>query len=583
MGNPLSRFAALGLVLLALAWAVPGLRAGNGPRGEEATHRLMTESLLAERDLIFDHRDVQRSYRAWPQGPEGLLLLSHDEGRSFRYALPVAYALAALPFRGLFGEAGFYLLNLALFLAAWGLARQDLAQVDSGRRLFLAGFFVASAAFGFTFRVGPQALSFSLVTMALLLGRRAHAGSPVSSWVPAALSGLALGVAVSLEPVAAVALAVVILDALAGRRWRSLGIMVLAGLLAWCGLAMAALRLQGTVSPATHVEARRFGDLVPIEGPAGLWRETPPESRLAERGFPRSGAAWALDVGYLAGGRSTGLLPLYPFVLLALGLSLGGSWERASWLPALGFLTGLTWVVATPVGLPGADLLAGLGDPRLAGLVPLVLLLPARAPGPALSVATWLAAGLFTLPALWASMGPARASAPGALALLPLELTRWSGTSPGGSELSGLPGYQARVFGEAVWLLPRDRFFLDEKNPRGVWMRGASEAEVIVVAPQPLERLNLVVVALAADTEVQLEGGRGTERIHFDSAGKRAGAPVSLPLSPLAADLGGLFPRETYYRLRISCTSGAVPARRDAASLDTRYLGAFFDFGFEGE
>lgn len=573
----------LGLGLIGLAAAVPGLREGSGARGEEASHRLMTESLLAERDLIFDHRDARRGTQAWPQGPEGLVLLSHDDGRSFRYARSPAYALAALPFRGLFGEAGFYLLNLALLGGAWWLARRELGLEEGGRNLLLLGCCFASAACGFAFRVGPEALCFALVTGALLAGRRFLAAAPTSSPVLAALAGLLLGAAVSLEPLAAVASGVVAVDALVSRRWRQLAAFLLAGLLAWGAIAALELRLQGTLVPTSHAEARRFGGEVPIEGRESLWSDTVPEARRAQLRFPRSAAAWVHEVGYLAGGRSGGLLPFYPFALLALGSSLGGSWERRRWLPALGLLVGLALVVRSPAGLAGGALLSGLGDPRLPSLVPLAMLLPARSPGKGLLALAWLAAGLFTFPALVASLGPGRASAPGALALLPLELSRLGAARPGAATLAGVPGYHARALGEAIWLLPRDRFFVEEGNPRGVWMKGASAAEVIVVAPRPLDRLELVAVALAEDNELRLEAGAGAERIRFDTAGKRAGAPVSLPLAPLARNLGGFFPEEVYYRLRLSCSSGAVPARQNPASQDTRYLGVFLDFGFEGE
>jgi hypothetical protein len=138
------------------------------------------------------------------------------------------------------------------------------------------------------------------------------------------------------------------------------------------------------------------------------------------------------------------------------------------------------------------------------------------------------------------------------------------------------------MLGDAVWLLPADSFFLAERNPRGVWMRGASTADVIVVSHVPLERLSFTAVSLAADSELRIDGGAGAVRVVFDSAGKRAGTPIELPLAAASETRGGFFPRESRYRLRISVSGGLVPARRDPGSSDPRYLGVFLDTSASG-
>src|SRR4029077_10088198 len=151
-----SRFlpaACLALALLGLAAGLYEVHSPPGPRGDEATHVLMVQSLWHDHDLAYDQRDLLRGYQVWNRGPSGLTLFTPDGGKSMYFGEPFAYALAALPFYALLGVQGIVVLNMALFLtcagAAWCFFR------EKGTGVLLAGFFFASAAFGYVFRLEP--------------------------------------------------------------------------------------------------------------------------------------------------------------------------------------------------------------------------------------------------------------------------------------------------------------------------------------------------------------------------------------------------------------------------------------------
>jgi hypothetical protein len=156
---------------------------------------------------------------------------------------------------------------------------------------------------------------------------------------------------------------------------------------------------------------------------------------------------------------------------------------------------------------------------------------------------------------------------------LPLELT----LLPGGD----LPGFVNQTWRETVWILPRWTFFAEERHPHGVWVRGGSRSEVIVVSPAPISRLAFIAYSLSADNELILRSGVDRLNVRFDTEAKRGGTPVELAVEPAGRNLG-FFPRDFFYRFTLETTGGLVPARRRPKSREPRNLGVFLDFTGEG-
>jgi hypothetical protein len=569
-------FLCLCLVLAGLAAASFRLRPSPFPVGDEATHVLMARSLWADHDLSFDEGDLQAGYRIWNGGPAGVTLLTRDAGQSRRYAEPIAWALAAAPVYALLGPSGLPVLNMALFLAmltaaAW-LFREESGEVG----LLLTGFFLASAAFGYVFRGSPEVFLMACVFFGVLLWKRtagtarAARTTDLGEFRALALAGALFAAASLHEPALALLGLAAAADLALGGRWKGAVVLVLAGVMVFGVLAAGQRKLTGVWTPANPregIQRRTFESEFPVESQADLWQaygKSRPEPDLMAglRLLPR-------NLGYFVAGRNTGLLAYFPFGLLALGLM---ARDRSRWLllSAIGaaVLIGLLIEPHRWHGGPGA-----LGNARFAVLYPILLFLPGRLSLRRSLVLPFAAAALWTLPAL----------VPGAsldlpvFRALPLELTLLG-------DGVQLPGYRVRVWGETVWVLPMATSWPDEGHPNGAWLKGASTSEVVVVSPEPLERIHFNVNSLTADNELLVDSGAERVLVRFDSEGKRNGAPVDLAVKQTASGLGILpgAAEEHVYRFTLTASGGIIPARRLTGSRDPRYLGVFLDVAGKG-
>jgi hypothetical protein len=595
--RPAFAVALLGFTLLlslavTLPWQVPAT-----PRGDEATFLLMVESLWHDGDLRFDPVDLERGYRHWHGGPDGLRL-GEGAGEGWFYALPVVPALVALPFYGVLGTAGIRVLGVLLLallaLGGWWLHRR----LHRGQRggatpwgLFLLAL-AASALPAYALRLEPTLITAALATVPLLLWLALRQGIWGGWRVPlaAAVAGTLAGAAFTVEPLLLLLALVPWIDLLATprRRWVPL---LLVGLLVTVGL-VGALQRKGTGEwrPAEPERSalRTFHGAFP--GEVGYQPAVAPPRQVGEGSRAPGAALLPVNAGYLLVGRHGGILPYFPFALLVLGLALArGRWrERPVWL--LTSAVGVTLVLLLlrdPHGYRGG--VGAFANVPFALLYPallLLLLLPAegrggnhlrRFPRPLATLAT-LAALLWSLPAVLASV-----DAPGedgqrhtrlaSFRVLPLEIPL--------AVHGNLENFWVRAGGDALWLLPQHAFFAEEGNPQGVWMRGASQAEVLVVTPLPRETLTFSVQSLSPENVFSSSTRGGGVDVHFDTPEKRRSTPVTLPLGPgRSATAGGATLGEgRVYHLRLHSSAGLVPARRDGKSADPRYLGTFLAFG----
>ena len=567
------------LLLLALAWSLAGIRSPL-PSGDEATSVMIVQSLWHDHDLAYREADLARASRIWDGGPAGLTLFTDDGGKTLRYGEPLAYPLAALPFYGLFGVRGITLFNMALFLAMAGAALWLLKEETGFVSLYVCGFFFASAAFVYAFRREPEVFLMACVFFPLLAWRSLRRSFQERRRDLAVLAGAGVllgAVLVSSPWLAALGLPVVI-DLAARRRWRS-ALAVLAGaVLAASLLALLQRAGTGEWSAFGGAQRRTFDAEFPLESPRDLWQGARGEAGgTIHQDLGTGLKLLPRNLGYALAGRYTGLLPYFPFALFALGLYLAGPKERSRHLllAALGVYV-LGVLILHPHDFAGAP--GFLGSRFLAVAYPAFLFLPGRIAARRALVLPYAAAGLWTAAALACALPPLAPAAvlhveSPAFQRLPMELTLLPGDH--------LPGFFAQTWGNAVWIEPRRSFFAEERHPHGVWVRGSTRSEVIVVSPAPISRLAFTVYSLAADNELILASGADRLRVRFDTEGKRNGTPADLAVEPVARDLG-FFPRDFFYRFTLETTGGLVPARRDPKSRDPRDLGVFLDFTGEG-
>ena len=554
-------FVCLALSLLGLAAATFKLRLSPVPVGDETTHVLMARSLWEDGDLLYGAPDLRRAYRTWNEGPAGLALLTADGGRTLRYAEPVAWALAAAPAWAVLGAAGLPVLNMALFLgmlasAAWLF--QEPHPVQSP--LYLGGFFFASASFGYVFRGSPEVFLMACVFFALLFWRRQRPGA----------AGALLAAASLHQPALALHGLAVAADLALARRWKGVALLVVAGAFSFGLLGLLQWRMTGVWSPADPpegVQRRTFETGFPIETPQDVWQGYGRDQGAAVGGVGGvrllARNAWSFLVG-----RHTGLIPYFPFGVLALALL---ARDRSRWLllGAMGAIVLLSLLLQPHRWHGGPE---ALGNARLAVLYPALLFLPARLPRSWSPIPAYAAAGLWTAVAVAGAIvpPPPHTGEIPTFRALPLELTLLG-------EGVQLPGYGVRNWGQGLWIVPRATFWADEGNPDGVWVRGASTSEVVVVSPRPLEEIRFQARSFAEENELVVESGAERVLVRFDTEGKRSGTPVSLALEPAAAGLGVLPSGDWIYRFTLSVSDGIIPARRLPGSQDPRYLGVFLD------
>ncbi len=575
-------FLCLCVVLLGLAAASLRLRTTPFPVGDEATHVLMARSLWTDHDLVFDQGDLREAYRTWNGGPAGLALLTRDGGASLRYAEPIAWALAAVPAQALLGPAGLPVLNMALMLAMLAAAAVHFGK-ERVSGLLLAGFFFASASFGYVFRGSPEVFLMACVFFGLLLWKRAAGEArtrDLGDVRSLALAGALFGAAALQEPVLALFGVAVALDLVIRKRWKGAAVLILAGAMTFGVLATGQRKLTGAWSPADPregIQRRTFETEFPLETTQDLWqaygKSRPAPDLTAGLGLlPR-------NLGYVLAGRNTGLLAFFPFGLLALGCLAIGRRDRSRWLVLIAaggaVLIGLLLEPHRWQGGPGA-----LGHARFAMLYPaLLFLLPERLALRKSLLLPFAAAALWTVPALSGVVFSGVSAMP-AGAALPLELTLLGD----GVQLSG---YRLRSWEDGVWVLPLATTWPDEEHPNGTWVKGGSTSEVLVISPKPLDRIHLKIHSLTAENEVRIESGAESVLVRFDSEGKRNGAPVDLKVEPKASGLGILsstsgIGAEHVYRFTLTVSDGIIPARRLPGSQDPRFLGVFLDVTGKG-
>ena len=466
---------------------------------------------------------------------------------------------------------------MALFLAMAISAFWLFAGEPGPARLFVAGFFFASAALASAFRLEPDIFLMACGFFPLLVWQRVRKlpERRPGHLLALAAAGALVGAALTSSPLLALLALPVLIDLAARRRWRGLGTFAAAILLAAGLLALVQRAGTGSWSASGGAQRRTFETEFPLQSPRDLWQGYRPESPKGTPGLAAGLRLLPRNLWYLTAGRFTGLLPYFPFALLAILLYLLGPKDRSRHLLAAFLLVYILAVLLThPRDFAGAP--GFLGSRYLALVYPAFLFLPGRLETRRRLALVYAVAGLWTAPALLGSLALGLPTGTAVFQRLPLELTLLPGER--------LPGFATQTWGDAVWIVPRASFFAEERHPHGVWVRGGTRSEVIVVSPRPISRLSFTVYDLSPENVLTLDGGAGRLTVRFDTQGKRSGTPIDLAVRPRARDLG-FFPdssHERFYRLTLETTAGTVPARIDPNSHDMRNLGVFLDFTGEG-
>ena len=100
------------------ALSIDVVRAGYSLKGDEASYITMALSAAHDGDLAYEARDIERFYRLYNSGPEGIHLKRGGDGQEDRLYIGKAfiYSLVAAPFVMLAGLNGILLLHVLLHM-----------------------------------------------------------------------------------------------------------------------------------------------------------------------------------------------------------------------------------------------------------------------------------------------------------------------------------------------------------------------------------------------------------------------------------------------------------------------------------
>ncbi|MBN1551575.1 hypothetical protein JW979_08905, partial [bacterium] len=100
--------------------------------GDSAVYYAMSDSIAHDSDLRYTHNDLLRITKEWSSGPQGVLLVAHDNGEIY-YAKPVVFPLLSSPFTLLLKSNGILTFNTLCFISIlligfYGFSYQDCCE-----------------------------------------------------------------------------------------------------------------------------------------------------------------------------------------------------------------------------------------------------------------------------------------------------------------------------------------------------------------------------------------------------------------------------------------------------------------------
>ena len=600
---PVAPAVALALILSILAAAalsVDVVRAGFGIKGDEATYVSMALSVAHDRDLAWDRRDLERFWRIYRSGPEGIFLKRGQQLRlraraSFPYVRldhqpdlkperlyfgkAFAYAVAAAPFVRLAGLNGLLLFHVLLWgLCVWaGFVFLRARSPGGAAFVFSLAFFGVSIAPIYLVWLTPEIFHLALVFLAgFLWFYREVAPPPGGPWGRliqgrAALyaGAVLLGVATFSKPPNLLLIGPPVLVLWQRRRLLDgLGVGLTAG-----ATIAALFAVNAAISGDFNYQGgdrKTFYGTFPFERPGATYDTTGIAMSTNELGADELRATESLvpqlvrNAAYFVAGRHAGFVAYFfpAAVLLAVWLRRWRDWQvwHAAIVGAVAASV-LALLVALPYSWAGGG--GPPGNRYFLSLYPaLFFLTPAWSSwrGP---LVAWVGGAAFLghvlvnpfVSAKYPWQGPQR----GLLRRLPVELTM----------VNDLPvmldGSRARVpYGRDPVLL---LYFLDDHvyapEPDGLWVAAGARTEIIVRTGEPLDRFTLTLRTIVPN-RVRVRAGSAAREAALEPG---AVTTVSVPARGVAT-------RGTYaYLLEVAAQTGAVPALVDPGSRDGRPLG----------
>lgn len=249
----------LGIAFIGVALTLDFARTTHEFFGDEAVYYCMTESLARDFDLQYTRQDLERVYRFWPRGPQGILLTASDQDYTLiHYAKPILFPLMAAPFFRIVGLNGFLVLHAILLILVIAAGYRTLRYKGSPAGvaiLFTLVFVFLSVIYVYVFQITPEFSSFAMIFLGLYLAFTAGEGQ----WRRQVLAAVLIGVNAAGRPPNAVMILPVFgaaLEPALVRLWRKrlrsrveltrvVKVMILVGLAFAAALAIYLVAVRG--------------------------------------------------------------------------------------------------------------------------------------------------------------------------------------------------------------------------------------------------------------------------------------------------------------------------------------------------
>lgn len=619
--------AVVALVLVAWALTVDFAKATGGFFADGATYYEMAHSLAADFDLEYRRGDLERVWREYPSGPEGIFL---KRGRDIDVALTSSapfvsietrsdpdpsrlffgksfvFPLFAAPFVWAAGTSGFLLLHAVLmtlcFLCAYAFLAARSHPVPA--LVFAAAFLFVSATPVYLVQLMPDFFNLAMVLFGYFFwsykevaggpGRPASARarwlfSPRSDVVAA----LCLGVATFSKPTHVLLMAPPLLSALLRGQWRRASTMggvfaVVVGLFFAFNVAITGeWNYQGGERRTYYSSEGGFPYQTATHtfDAVGLDRTT---NRVPVEVLTSRDALFEVfrhNVAYFFVGRYHGLLAYYFPGVMAMLLFLLATRDRAmwQWLTLGGALgSAVVLLLYMPFTYSGGG--GPVGNRYFLGVYPLFLFLVPPLRTALGGLATVGVSALFVAPILfnpfYAAFHPAEHAKVGPFRWLPSELTLINdlpvNVNPSRTRqpLGGAPPVLAYFLDDNAYNREGDRF----------WVRGESTADLILRAPIDvettaavtanrslrIERLEVTLETGPRWNHVTIETGVDTRAVDL-APHSRQTVVVDMPRGvPYRPD--PRYPTNYVYAVSIASATGFVPMF-ETGSGDSRFLG----------
>lgn len=160
-------FSFLGLSIIPLRLPFIKFR---GFLSDEATYLSIAQSLIYDKDIIYEQKDLIRITEKYPSGPQGIFLKRGLEKDKLYYAKSLIYPLLASPFYALLRERGLLLFNVLLAFLSLYVANIWLVKKlnDCSKALvWTLIFFFFSIAIAYLIWMTPEIFNFSTVLIGL--------------------------------------------------------------------------------------------------------------------------------------------------------------------------------------------------------------------------------------------------------------------------------------------------------------------------------------------------------------------------------------------------------------------------------